>query len=84
MFFTYIIQNPEGKLYKGFTSDLQQRVSQHNAHDGFRSYTHKKGPWKLVYSEQFATEQEAREREKFFKSGKGRAFLKLILGRPSA
>ena len=33
-------------------------------------------PFELIYSEEAATSREARVREKFLKSGKGRAFIK--------
>ena len=33
-------------------------------------------PFSLVYFEKFETEQEANEREKYFKSAAGRRFLK--------
>ncbi|PIR48715.1 endonuclease [Candidatus Peregrinibacteria bacterium CG10_big_fil_rev_8_21_14_0_10_55_24] len=81
MYYVYVVQNPKGKLYKGFTNDLEKRIIQHNANDGFSSYTNNKGPWKLVHREEYANEREAREREKFLKTGKGREFLK---GRLSA
>lgn len=81
MYYAYVIQNAQGKLYKGFTSDIQKRIHQHNSNEGFSSYTSNKGPWKLVYAEEFDTEKEAREREKFFKTGKGREFIQ---GRLSA
>jgi putative endonuclease len=84
MFSVYVLRNPKGTLYKGYTSEIEKRLVQHNAVDGFRSYTKNKGPWKLVYEENYASEAEAKDREKFFKTGKGREFLKEILGRLSA
>ena len=84
MYYVYILQNPKGILYKGYTSDLEKRIEQHNSNDGFVSYTNKKGPWRLVYKEEYANESEARKREKFFKTGKGREFLKETIGRLSA
>lgn len=83
MYSVYVIQNIQGILYKGFTKDLKKRIAQHNAPDGFKSYTSKRGPWKLVYVEEFPTELEAKSREKFLKSGKGRDFLKEMIGRLS-
>ncbi len=80
MFFAYILENPQGILYKGSTDDLTKRVEQHNSNNGFRSYTGKRGPWKLVYFEKFGTRKEAEAREKYFKDGGGRRFLKKISG----
>jgi putative endonuclease len=38
-----------------------------------------KGPWRLVYSEQYVTRVDARKREKYLKSGEGREFLHYLL-----
>jgi len=76
MFHAYVLQNKEGILYKGFTSDLKKRIEQHNAADSFKHWTKNKGPWKLIYCEEFFSSKEARKRESFFKTGKGREFLK--------
>jgi predicted GIY-YIG superfamily endonuclease len=35
---------------------------------------------RLVYTEEFATFEEARQREKYFKTAAGRRFLKTTLG----
>jgi len=76
MFFAYILRNTKGILYKGSTDNLLKRIEQHNSNNGFPSYTAKRGPWELVYSEEFKTRQEAEAREKFFKTGNGREFIK--------
>ena len=78
-FWVYILQNDlTGKLYKGQTSDLERRIERHNTHEsGSMRYTHKqKGHWRLIHSEQHATRSEAMKREKFFKSGQGREWIK--------
>ena len=81
MYYAYVLKNPKGILYKGSTDDLIKRTEQHNGKTIFSSFTKKRGPWELVYSEEFATRTEAVEREKFFKSGKGREFLKTKITR---
>ena len=80
MYTVYIIRNNKGLIYKGYTNNLEKRMNQHNENTNFVSYTSKKGPWKLIYKELFNNEQQARTREKFFKSGKGREFLRSLLG----
>ncbi|MSR87141.1 GIY-YIG nuclease family protein [Candidatus Peribacteria bacterium] len=79
MYFAYVLENSNGLLYKGHTSDLEKRLLEHNADDGFDSYTKRRGPWKEVHSEAFRTRKEAKAREMFFKTGKGRDYLKEIL-----
>ena len=43
MFYVYVLQNPEGRHYTGHTSDLTQRVGQHNV--GTTKSTKNRGPW---------------------------------------
>jgi len=76
MFYAYIIQNPKGILYKGSTDNPAKRLEQHNTDNGFPSFTAKRGPWKLIHLEEFENRKEAEAREKYFKSGSGRRFLK--------
>ncbi len=73
-YYAYVIKNTEGMLYKGSTSNVKQRVKNHN--EGKSTWTRGKGHWELVYCEECASRSEAVKREKFFKSGKGREFLK--------
>ena len=78
-YWVYILQNETtGKLYKGQTSDLEKRIARHNSDEiGSMRYTHKqKGPWRLIYSEEHTTRSEAMKREKFFKCGQGREWIK--------
>ena len=61
-------------FYKGHCQDLQKRISQHNSGmtESIKPYI----PFKLVYFEEFETEKDAIDREKYFKSAAGRRFLK--------
>ena len=78
MFYVYVLKSlRNGKLYKGFTSDLKRRIKEHNS--GNSTFTKNNGPWKLVYYEAFDSEINAKEEEKFLKSGKGKERLKYVL-----
>lgn len=78
MFFVYILQSEKsGKYYTGHTNNIDVRLNEHNSNLSFS--TKNKGPWKLVYAEEFATRSEAMKREKFLKSGKGRELLKQLM-----
>ena len=81
MYFVYILQNFRGELYKGLTEDLQRRIGQHNRNKCVG--TRGKGPWKLVYFEKFGNRVDARKREKYFKTGQGREFLKSLVNIPA-
>ena len=78
MYSVYIIQSKKNNhYYIGTTGDLLKRVSDHNSNKN-RS-TKNKGPWELVYSENYSDKKTAWLREKQIKSYKGwEAFHKLI------
>ena len=64
--------------YIGHTSHIEERLKRHNS-DREKS-TKSKGPWELIYSEQFNTRSKAITREKQIKSYKGGSgFRKLIM-----
>lgn len=76
MAYVYILKSVEfQKTYVGSTPrPLELRLAEHNY--GHCDYTKRYKPWKLIYSEKFDSLQEARLREKYFKSGAGRKFIK--------
>ena len=75
MWFAYALRSRrDGALYIGMTSDLQRRMKEHNR--GYNQSTKSRGPFELLYAETCGTRGQAREREKFLKSGKGREFLR--------
>jgi len=77
-YYIYILKSSTtGKRYTGSTQNLEARLKAHN--DGLSPYTKGRGPWELIYSEEFPTRSEAMKREKFLKTGKGRDFLNEIL-----
>ena len=74
-FFVYVLKSQlTGSSYVGHTSDLQKRVVEHNS--GKSLSTKGKRPWRLVYSEEYASRSEAASRERYFKSIQGRLELK--------
>ncbi len=79
MYYIYILENEEGKHYIGYTSHLANRLKKHNT-DSSR-WTRYKGPWKIIYSEEYQTKSEAYRREKQIKSYKGGVAFKKLLGK---
>jgi predicted GIY-YIG superfamily endonuclease len=76
MFYVYTPRSrtaPE-QPYIGFTEDLKQRLSTHNA--GGSSHTAKFRPWDLVSYQAFLSRERALAFEKYLKSGSGKAFAK--------
>ncbi|OGZ67552.1 MAG: excinuclease ABC subunit C [Candidatus Staskawiczbacteria bacterium RIFCSPHIGHO2_02_FULL_34_10] len=75
MHYVYVIQSlKDKKLYIGHTSDLVKRFKEHNA--GLTESTRNRKPFKLVYYEACNILNDAVKREKSFKTGFGRAYLK--------
>jgi putative endonuclease len=77
MFIVYVLKSESyDRFYIGMTMDLDRRLYEHNfgKTKSIRFYR----PWKVFYFETFETRREAREREKFLKSGYGREFIKTL------
>ena len=75
MFFTYVLRSKkDNKLYVGFTKDLEKRLEKHNK--GLVDSTKDRMPLEIVYYEACLNEEKAIKREKYFKTGFGRKFLK--------
>ena len=76
-FFVYIIQSEDKAiLYKGFTTDPEKRLYEHN--HNLSRYTSGKGPWNLVYLETFEEKKLALIREKQLKRS-NQKYLKWLI-----
>lgn len=63
-YYTYIVECSDGTYYIGMTTDLAQRLKQHNGElSGGAKYTHTRRPVQLKYTEQHMTFKEAAHRE---------------------
>ena len=79
MYTVYAIKSEvDGRIYVGFTSNLERRIKEHNS--GKTKSTKGFRPWNLIYFEKVEGRKEARLREKYYKSGIGKEFLKKING----
>jgi len=77
MYFIYAISSLERNyIYVGLTDDIERRISEHNG--GKNKTTKPYLPFILIYTEEFTTRAEAREKEKYYKSGVGKEKLKEI------
>ena len=79
MYYVYILKSKKnGKRYIGFTGkDPNHRLTEHN--NGSNTFTRYNGPFELIYSEQYEDEDFTRKRERYFKTGHGRAYLKKFI-----
>ncbi len=66
-----------GRRYVGSCQDIPARLRRHN--EGRSKATRHGVPWSLVYVERFSTRAAAGERERFYKTGRGREKLDTLL-----
>jgi putative endonuclease len=67
------VKNPKW-LYKGSTSDLKNRVKQHNAGKNFSTAPY--APFKLIYYEAYLLKSDAAARERYLKTSMGMRVIK--------
>ena len=74
MYYVYVLWSSKlKKRYIGSTDNIEKRLVEHNR--GSNKFTRDGVPWIIVHQEEFLTKTEALKREKFLKSGQGRAWL---------
>ena len=75
MYTVYVLRSErDQKRYIGTTNNIEERLLEHQS--GLVKSTKNRRPLKLIYTEEFEDKTEALQREKFFKSGHGREYLK--------
>lgn len=73
-FYTYVLLSLKDKEhYIGYTGNLRKRLGEHNSGKNFS--TKGRRPLKLIYFEACLNENDAKQREKYFKSTIGRRYL---------
>jgi len=76
----YILYSESSDVfYKRYTTSLIERFKSHNEL-ATKGYTIKHRPWIVVHLDFFDNDKEAREREKFLKSGAGRKWIRKNFG----
>ena len=74
MFYTYVLRCCDGDLYIGYSNNLRRRILEHVG--GKVDATRPRLPVTLIYYEACLSREGALAREKYFKTGFGRRFLK--------
>lgn len=78
MHYVYILINKkDSKCYIGFTKKLNQRLDQHKY--GKVPSTKNRRPLKLIYFEAHYSIKDAKRREHYFKTNKGKSTIKQML-----
>lgn len=65
-FHVYILKCSDGSYYIGHTSNLEQRIAEHNA-GGYSIYTATRRPFSVVFIQTFATRDQAINMERRIK-----------------
>jgi len=74
----YILESERsGKYYVGSTSDVDARLERHN--QGRSKYTKSGIPWRLIFTERYATRSEAVKRELQIKRRKSRDYIDALI-----
>ncbi len=77
-YYVYVLKSIRFEYtYIGHTENLKKRLEEHNK--GKTKSNKAFLPFEVVYFEAFESREEAIKREKYFKSGSGREYLKEIL-----
>lgn len=81
MYYVYVLKSLAfDRIYIGITDNPDKRLFEHNT--GKTRSTKAFRPYTIAFVEQFKTRIEAREREKYLKSGSARTRLKEKLKTP--
>lgn len=77
-FYVYVLQSmTKDFIYVGFTHNLKNRYSQHN--NGEVISTKAYVPFSLIFYEAYLHEKDAKRREEYFKTTKGKTTLRAML-----
>jgi len=77
-YYVYIIRShKDGRYYVGSTQDIEARLARHN--QGRSTYTKRRGPWKVVYHEEYTRRADAVKREKAIKNRKRRDYIESLI-----
>lgn len=78
-FYVYILHSLSKNdfIYVGFTHDLKRRFEEHNS--GSELSTKPYIPFELIHYEAYRNEKDAKRREEYLKTTKGKTTLKTML-----
>ena len=80
MWFVYILESSvNGRYYIGSTNNLERRLKEHNS--GKSKYTSLTKPFKIIYTENYKTGEEARNREFYLKKLKSKKYINWLIQR---
>lgn len=75
----YILKSEVGRFYIGSTNNKERRIKQHESR--YTRTTRVLKAYELVYTEEFDTIHEARNREKKLKSYKSKKYIEWLISK---
>ncbi|MFC1598392.1 GIY-YIG nuclease family protein [Patescibacteria group bacterium] len=79
-YYVYVlISLRDRNFYIGFTTDLNERITRH--HNGDVSSTKNRRPVELIFYEAYLEKLDALRRERYFKTTKGKATIRVMLNK---
>jgi len=77
-YYVYVLNsNDYNFIYVGFTTNLRRRYKEHNNKEELSTKAY--APFELIHFEAYRHIKDAKRRERYFKTTKGRAVLKNML-----
>jgi len=78
MYYVYVLKSQmDGKLYIGYTTNLKNRLQKHQY--GEVLSTSPRRPFELIFYEGYKTMEDAKRREGYLKTSKGKSSLRMML-----
>ena len=76
--YVYVLQSKtKNFLYVGFTHNLRKRFVEHNNKEELSTKPY--APFDLIFYEAYRSEKDAKRREEYFKTAKGKTTLRAML-----
>jgi len=78
MYYVYVLKSQvDGKLYIGYTTNLKNRLQKHQY--GEVPSTSPRRPLELIFYEGYKNMEDAKRREGYLKTSKGKSSLRMML-----
>lgn len=77
MYYVYVLQLKDSSVYVGYSSNLKQRIKSHQKGENFS--TKNKLPLILIFYEAYLEKSDAKRREGYLKTTKGKTTLRTML-----
>ena len=77
-FYVYVLRSIDKDfIYVGVTANLKKRFSEHNNKEELSTKHY--APFELIFYEAYRNEKDAKRREEYFKTTKGKTTLRMML-----